>query len=66
MNVQSRKIADLSEDPANARTHSERNIDAIVASLRRFGQQKPIVVDSNGVVRAGNGTLVAAKALPRK
>jgi DNA modification methylase len=36
---------------------------AIVASLRRFGQQKPIVVDCSGVVRAGNGTLEAAKQL---
>lgn len=34
-----------------------------MASLRRFGQQKPIVVDSKGVVRAGNGTLEAAKRL---
>lgn len=56
-------IADLSNDPANARKHSDRNIEAIVASLRRFGQQKPIVVDSSGVVRAGNGTLEAARRL---
>lgn len=63
MQIQLRKIADLSEDPANVRKHSERNIDSIVASLRRFNQQKPIVVDSNGVVRAGNGTLEAAKRL---
>lgn len=33
---------------------------SIVASLRRFGQQKPIVIDSYNVVRAGNGTLEAA------
>ena len=39
------------------------NIAAIAASLRRFGQQKPIVVDSSGVVRAGNGTLQAAMIL---
>ena len=63
MKTVSRKISDLSNDPANARKHNERNIDAIIASLRRFGQQKPIVVDSSGVVRAGNGTLEAAKRL---
>lgn len=63
MDVESSPIAELSADPANARTHGERNIDAIKASLRRFGQQKPIVVDSSGVVRAGNGTLEAAQAL---
>src|SRR5262245_40635145 len=29
----------------------------------RFGQQKPVVVDQAGVIRAGNGTYFAAKAL---
>ena len=53
-------IADLSIDPSNARKHSQRNLDAIAASLKRFGQQKPIVVDKSNIVRAGNGTLQAA------
>jgi DNA modification methylase len=57
------KVADLSADPANARKHDDQNIDSIVASLRRFGQQKPIVIDASNVVRAGNGTLEAAKRL---
>jgi DNA modification methylase len=56
-------VASLLFDPANVRKHGERNLDAIKASLARFGQQKPIVVDSDGIVRAGNGTLMAAKAL---
>ena len=63
MTIESLPIASLHPDPANARRHSERNIDAIMSSLMRFGQQKPIVIDANNVVRAGNGTLVAAKAL---
>ena len=57
------KVSDLSQDPANARKHDDRNIDSIIASLRRFGQQKPIVIDASNVVRAGNGTLEAAKRL---
>jgi DNA modification methylase len=32
-------------------------------SLARFSQQKPIVVDSRGIIRAGNGTFEAARAL---
>ena len=56
-------IASLSLDPANLRKHPEKNLQAIVASLKRFGQQKPIVIDANGIVRAGNGTLLAAKQL---
>ena len=63
MQIETRKISDLSSDPANARTHDDANIEAITASLRRFGQQKPIVIDSSGVVRAGNGTLEAARRL---
>lgn len=56
--------ADLCHDPANARKHSDRNIASIAASLRRFGQRKPIVVQREGmVVRAGNGTLEAARSL---
>ena len=63
MTIHSLPLTDLHEDPANARRHSARNIDAIKSSLARFGQQKPIVIDANNVVRAGNGTLAAAKAL---
>jgi hypothetical protein len=63
MKIEKRKIADLSQDPANVRKHPERNLDAIVASLRRFGQQHPIVIDINNTVRAGNGRLQAAIAL---
>lgn len=61
--MESVPIATLSQDPANARKHDDKNLEAIKASLRRFGQQKPIVVDSSNVVRAGNGTLAAATAL---
>lgn len=57
------EVAELLKDPANVRKHSDRNVEAIAASLRRFGQQKPIVVDVSGVVRAGNGTLEAAQRL---
>lgn len=63
LQVQRVPIDSVSPDPANVRLHPERNLQAITASLRRFGQQKPIVVDKHGVVRAGNGTLAAAKAL---
>lgn len=57
-------VADLTMDPANARLHPERNLAAIAASLHRFGQRKPIVVQRSGmIVRAGNGTLEAARSL---
>lgn len=63
MNTELVPIADLTPDPANARKHDERNLKAIIDSLRAFGQQKPIVVDARGIVVAGNGTMEAAKRL---
>ncbi|HCX21524.1 MAG TPA: hypothetical protein DHN29_06390 [Cytophagales bacterium] len=57
------EIEKLRHDPSNVRKHSDKNIKAIEASLLRFGQQKPIVVDQNLIVRAGNGTLQAAQNL---
>jgi ParB family chromosome partitioning protein len=53
----------ISFDPANTRKHGRKNLDAIKSSLRRFGQQKPVVIDSRGIVLAGNGTLAAAREL---
>jgi len=63
MNLVRKAIADLHLDPANARLHPERNRAAIQASLKRFGQQKPIVITPAGMVIAGNGTLEAARAI---
>lgn len=51
-------IERLSFDPANARRHPEKNHEATRASLRRFGQRTPIVVQKQGmIVRAGNDRL---------
>lgn len=56
-------IADLHEDPANARI--KHDIQRIKASLSQYGQRKPIVVNKleNGKIEAGNGTYRAAKEL---
>jgi ParB-like chromosome segregation protein Spo0J len=56
-------IDSIVPDPANARTHSPRNLDIIRGSLRAFRQQTPIVVDSKGVIHKGNGTWQAGKSL---
>lgn len=57
-------IGKLRPDPRNARRHGAKNLESIVASLSRFGQTKPIVVQREGAtVRAGNGTLDAAKVI---
>jgi len=61
--VQMIDIDTLVMDPANVRTHPQRNIDAIIGSLQAFGQQKPVVVDVDNVVRAGTGLVRAARLL---
>lgn len=57
-------IEDLVPDPRNARLHDEKNLTAIEASLREFGQVKPIVVNAETrQIIAGNGTYLAARKL---
>lgn len=56
-------LTEVRLDPNNARAHSPRNLEAIMESLRQFGQRKPIVVTHDGMVVAGNGTVEAAQAL---
>jgi len=55
------RIDSLTEDPENARTHSEENLRVIANSLDKFGQRKPIVTTHDGIILAGNGTMVAAR-----
>lgn len=57
-------ISSLRPDPANPRTHDERNVAAISASLERFQQVEPLVVQ-RGTQRviAGHGRLAAMRGL---
>ncbi len=62
--VQRVPIESLAPDPANARLHPDPNLDAIKASLRRFGQAEPLVVQKGTLrVIAGHGRLLAMKQL---
>jgi ParB-like chromosome segregation protein Spo0J len=56
-------VDEVFQDPNNVRLHDDKNIDAIKGSLKKFGQQKPIVIDENNIILAGNGTHQSAKAL---
>lgn len=55
-------LSSLTPDPENARKHPQRNLDAIAASLEKFGQRRPLVVWGERII-AGNGTAEAAKLL---
>lgn len=61
--IESVGVEELVPDPTNARKHDEKNLQAIAGSLNMFGQRKPIVITSDNVVVAGNGTLEAAKSI---
>jgi len=63
LNVEELKLDAIKSDERNARRHSSRNLEAIAGSLAEFGQRKPIVVTTDNVVIAGNGTVEAAKKL---
>lgn len=63
MNVETIQINELSADPANIRTHSEAQIEKLMASLRRWGQTLPLLVDGNNIVRVGNARLDAMRRL---
>jgi hypothetical protein len=57
-------LSELKELPGNARTHDERNLIAIKASLERFGQVEPLIVQrGTNYVVGGNGRLQAMREL---
>jgi len=47
----------------NARTHSNRQIKQIAASIEKFGFTNPVLVDDDGGIIAGHGRVAAAKLL---
>jgi hypothetical protein len=62
LHVETVALTSLKYDKSNARTHSDRNVQAIKASLTEFGQREPLVVHK-GTVIAGNGRLRAMSEL---
>ncbi len=50
----------------NAKTHSSKEIDRIVKSMRTYGWTNPMIVDEEMNVLAGHGRLEAAKRLGLK
>jgi hypothetical protein len=57
-------LSELHEDLSNARAHGPENLDAIAASLARWGQAEPLVVQAGSRrVIGGNGRLAAMRKL---
>lgn len=53
----------LAAYPNNARTHSNRQIRQIAASIRSFGFTNPVLVNRDNIIIAGHGRVEAAKLL---
>lgn len=47
----------------NAKKHPKKQIEQIMASIKEFGMNQPIVVDKDGVIIVGHGRYEALKAL---
>lgn len=61
--LQGQVVTKLTTDPSNARLHGSRNREMIADSLDRFGAVRPIIIDGDNVVHAGNATYAEAEAL---
>lgn len=49
------KLSELVRPERNIRIHTEKQLDEFERSVKMFGQIRPIVVDENNVILAGNG-----------
>lgn len=64
MKAEKVKIDSLVEYPRNSRVHPLKNLSVIRESLKRFGQYRPLVVQSaTNYVIAGNGRLKVMREL---
>lgn len=54
-------IANLKVPEKNIRIHTQNQIKEFVRSINMFGQIRPVVVDENNIILAGNGLITALK-----
>ena len=63
MNVQNRKLSELTPYPGNAKKHDEKQIANVAESIRQYGFVQPIVVARDDVIIIGHCRALAAKKL---
>lgn len=66
MQVVYKSVDELIPYVNNARTHSDKQVTQIAASIKEFGFNNPILLDGTNGVVAGHGRLMAAKKLKIK
>lgn len=63
MQIVYKKVNDLIPYINNSRTHSEEQVNQIVASINEFGFTNPLLIDEKDNIIAGHGRLLASKKL---
>ena len=59
MNIVKINISLLKQPERNVRIHTGKQIDEFVRSIKMFGQIRPVVIDENNTILAGNGLVEA-------
>ena len=65
MKVIKKKLSELRRPKKNVRNHSIKQSEEFTRSVQMFGQIRPIVIDEDNVILAGNGLFMALEALGR-
>ena len=55
MKITTKKLSELRKPEKNVRIHTEQQLREFERSVKMFGQIRPIVIDENNVILAGNG-----------
>ena len=61
--IEQRPVDQLKPHRQNARTHSEAQVEQIIASIREFGFVSPILIGADNGIIAGHARLQAARKL---
>lgn len=65
MQTETVAIAALKPPARNVRTHPEQQIVELARAVEMFGQTRPVVIDEENTVLAGNGLVAACRRLGR-
>jgi hypothetical protein len=65
MQTETLALTALVAPPRNVRTHPENQVIELARAVEMFGQTRPVVIDEDNTVLAGNGLVEALKRLGR-
>lgn len=63
MQIENININDIKEYEYNAKIHTNEQIEQIIISIQRYGNNDPIAIDENNTIIEGHGRYLALKRL---